>query len=67
MDGLGDSGQRGRNKGRANGKTAKHLVIDNRTYPSTEEVARVLRVPAQRFRQLKDLAAKQLNTAELVR
>jgi hypothetical protein len=53
--------------GRTQSKTAKPPVIDNRTYPSTEEVARVLRVPADRVRQLKDLAAKRVSAAELVR
>jgi hypothetical protein len=48
------------------GTAAKHPVIDNRKYPSTEEVGRILNVPARRVRQLKDLAAKKLKTVEVV-
>jgi hypothetical protein len=42
------------------GKKAKPLVIDNRRYPSTEEVARLFRIPARRVRELKALAAELL-------
>jgi hypothetical protein len=46
-------------------KKVKHPVIDNSTYPSTEEVAKLFRVPAYRVRQLKDLA-KKIGTLESV-
>ncbi len=44
--------------------TAKHPVIDNRTYPSTDEVGKILNVPASRVRQLKNLAARKLKAVE---
>jgi hypothetical protein len=44
---------------------AKPPVIDNRRDPSTEEVARILNVPPNRVRQLKDLAAKTLKPVEV--
>jgi hypothetical protein len=47
-------------------RKVRHPVIDNSKYPSTEEVARLFRVPAYRVRQLKDLA-KKISTAESVR
>lgn len=43
---------------------AKRPIIDNRNYPSTEEVGRILSVPANRVRQLKDLAIKKLRVVE---
>lgn len=46
------------------GSPAKHPVIDNRKYPTTEEVGRILNVPANRIRQIKDLAAKKLRAVE---
>ena len=52
-------------RGRVNPDSpAKHPVIDNRKYPSTEEVGRILNVPANRIRRIKDLAAKKLRTVE---
>ena len=51
--------------GRVNsGGAAKHPIIDNRNYPSTEEVGRILNVPANRVRQLKHLAVKKLRAVE---
>ena len=46
--------------------TTKHPVIDNRKYPSTEEVGKILNVPASRVRQLKDLAATKLKAVEVL-
>ncbi|HMF75017.1 MAG TPA: hypothetical protein VK604_05090 [Bryobacteraceae bacterium] len=37
---------------------SKHPVIDNRKYPSTEDVGKILNVPATRVQQLKELAAQ---------
>lgn len=46
-------------RGRVNsGNPSKHPVIDNRKYPSTEDVGRILNVPASRVRQIKELAKK---------
>ncbi len=45
-------------RGRVNPGATKHPVIDNRKYPSTEEVGRILNVPQNRVRQIKDLAKK---------
>lgn len=45
---------------------AKHPIIDNRKYPSTEEVGRILNVPPSRVRQLKELATKTLKAVEVV-
>jgi hypothetical protein len=47
------------------GNNDKHPVIDNRKYPSSEEVGRILRVPAKRVRQLKELAEKLLKAEAL--
>jgi hypothetical protein len=44
----------------------KSPVIDNRRYPSTEEVAKILKVPAGRVRQLKELAVETLKAVEIV-
>jgi hypothetical protein len=60
------SRQKRRGRNASSGAAAKHPVIDNREYPSTEEVGRILKVPASRVRQLKDLAAKTLKTVEVV-
>ncbi len=60
------SRQKRRGRGAPSGAAAKHPVIDNRKYPSTEEVGRILSVPASRVRQLKDLAAKKLKEVEVV-
>ncbi|MDQ2776140.1 MAG: hypothetical protein M3Y57_14665 [Acidobacteriota bacterium] len=45
-------------------RAAKHPVIDNRTYPSTDEVGKLLNVPASRVRELKNLAARTLKAVE---
>jgi hypothetical protein len=52
-------------RGRVAGDT-KHPVIDNRRFPSTEEIAKLLKVPAGRVRRLKELAAETLKAAEIV-
>ncbi len=39
----------------------KHPVIDNRKPLSTEEVGRILNVPPDRIREIKELAAKILD------
>jgi hypothetical protein len=60
------SRQKRRGRTASSGTTSQHPIIDNRKYPSTEEVARILKVPASRVRQLKDLAAETLKTVEIV-
>jgi hypothetical protein len=53
-------------QGASKRKTTKQPVIDNTRFPSTEEVGRLLGVPPERVRQLKELAAK-IVAAEPVR
>ena len=49
-------------RGRTNpGEMVKHPVIDNRKPLSTEEVGRILNVPPDRIREIKELAAKILD------
>jgi hypothetical protein len=57
---IGRQPRRGRSPG-----IAGHPVIDNRKYPSTDEVAKFLNVPADRVRQLKELATKMANPAQI--
>lgn len=45
---------------------SKHPIIDNTRYPSTEEVAKLLKVPAGRVRRLKELVDETLRAAEIV-
>ena len=42
----------------------KHPVIDNRRYPTTEEVGKLLNVPPERIREIKEFAAKIFDKKE---
>jgi len=59
---LGRQPHRGRSKG-----GVYPPVIDNRRFPSTDELAKLFKVPAARVRRLKELAAEAVKATETVR